>query len=69
MKARKSSDLRNLTDADLLTALRGAQETLSTMKFRLALKELHDTAYIPVLRRDIAKINTIIHERKLVMKG
>lgn len=69
MKARKSSDLRNLTDADLLTAMRDAQETLSTMKFRLALKELHDTAYIPVLRRDIAKIKTIIHERKLETKG
>ncbi len=70
MKGRKSADLRNLSDGDLQTALRDAQETLTNMGFQKALSELQDTAYLSTLRRDIARIKTIIRERELaVAKG
>jgi large subunit ribosomal protein L29 len=69
MKARKASDLRNLNDTDLQTQLRDAEETLTNMRFRHAVKQLEDTTYLSILRRDIARIKTIIRERELVVKG
>jgi large subunit ribosomal protein L29 len=69
MKARKAEDLRKLSAEDLATQLRDAQETLSNKRFQNALKTLDDTASIATLRRDIARINTVIHERELEAKG
>lgn len=69
MKGRKSADLRNLTDGDLITALRDAQETLTNMRFQHKLGELQDVAYFTTLRKDIARIKTIIRERELAAKG
>lgn len=64
MKARKSEDLRNLNDADLAMNLKDAQETLANLRFKKTLGEVENTAYLKTLRKDIARINTIISERK-----
>jgi large subunit ribosomal protein L29 len=69
MKARKAEDLRKLSIEDLTTQLRDAEETLTNMRFKKALSQLDDTAYIPTLRHDIARIKTILSERELVAKG
>jgi large subunit ribosomal protein L29 len=69
MKARKAIDIRNLNDMDLQTQLRDAEETLTNMRFRHAVKQLEDTTYLSILRKDIARIKTIIHERELAAKG
>ncbi len=65
MKARKARDLRELNDQDLLAALREAEETLAKHRFQHALKQLHDTAYLRILRKDIARMKTILHERNI----
>lgn len=63
MKQRKAKDLRELTNEELILLLDESRETLSTQTFQHALKQLHDTSYLNVLRKDIARIQTIIKER------
>jgi large subunit ribosomal protein L29 len=63
MKPRKAKDLRELTDEELRILLEESKETLAKQNFQHALKQLHDTSYLKILRRDIARIKTIIKER------
>jgi large subunit ribosomal protein L29 len=65
MKPRKARDLRELNDQDLIAALREAEETLAKQRFQHALKQLQDTAYLRILRKDIARMKFILHERNI----
>ena len=65
MKPRKARDLRELNDQDLIAALREAEETLAKQLFQHALKQLQDTAYLRILRKDIARMKYILHERNI----
>jgi large subunit ribosomal protein L29 len=65
MKARTSEDLRKLNAEDLSMALRDSQETLTNLRFQKTLGELENPAYLRTLRKDIARIKTIIREREL----
>lgn len=64
MKPRKANDLRELTDYELNSLLEESNETLAKQNFQHELKELHDTAYLNILKKDIARIKTILNERK-----
>ncbi len=64
MKARKAVNLRELIDEELIGQLNEAKETYSKQRFQQALGQLHDTAYLNILKKDIARIKTILHERK-----
>ncbi len=64
MKPRKAKDLRELTDNELVSLLHESQETLAKQKFQHALKQLQDTAYLKILKNDIARMQTILHERQ-----
>jgi large subunit ribosomal protein L29 len=64
MKARKAKDLKELSNQELVATLREAQETLAKQRFQHALKQLQDTAYLTILRKDIARMKTILNERK-----
>jgi large subunit ribosomal protein L29 len=63
MKPRKASDLRELTDMELASLLDESTETLSKQQFQHALKQLQDTSYLSILKKDIARIKTILNER------
>lgn len=63
MKARKAHDLKELTTEELVSTLREAEETLVKLRFQKALSQLQNTAYIRTLRKDIARLNSIIGER------
>lgn len=64
MKPRKANDLRELTANELIGSLKEANETLAKQKFQHALSQLQDTAYLKVLKKDIARIKTILKERE-----
>lgn len=64
MKPRKPNDIRELNDDELIRSLKEAEETLSKQKFQHALSQLQDTTYLNILRKDIARIKTIILERE-----
>jgi large subunit ribosomal protein L29 len=64
MKPRSPKVLRDLTDNELVQALKEAEETLSKQKFQNALSQLHDTTYLNILRKDIARMHTLLNERQ-----
>ena len=59
------SELRSLTDVELNQKLHEAYQELLNLRFRQATKQLDNTARIRVVRRQIAKINTVLRERQL----
>lgn len=63
MKPRKAKDLRELSNDELLMLYNESVETYSKQTFQHALKQLHDTTYLMILKRDIARIKTILNER------
>ncbi len=63
MKPRKPSELRQLTTEELRQLLRETEATLQKMRFQHALKQLENTAGLRTLRKDIARIKTILWER------
>ena len=63
MKPRKTKDLLELTEDELVSSLQEAQETLAKQRFQNALSQLQDKAYLKTLRKDIARMKTIINER------
>lgn len=64
MKPRNPKDLRELTDMELVNLLDESRETYAKQQFQHALKQLQDTDYLRILRRDIARIQTILNERE-----
>jgi|APIni6443716594_1056825.scaffolds.fasta_scaffold484621_2 large subunit ribosomal protein L29 len=64
MKARKAKDLKELSEKELTNLLDESRETLARQRIQHSLKQLTDTAGLNVLRKDIARIHTIIKERK-----
>jgi large subunit ribosomal protein L29 len=65
MKATKTSDLRNLQSAELETKLSDAREELMKLRFQQVTGQLTDSSRLRILRRDIARLQTILREQKL----
>jgi large subunit ribosomal protein L29 len=63
MKSTKPSDLRGLTDNELRTQIVDNERSLIDMQFRLAVGQLENPSAIRTIRRDIARLKTILHER------
>ena len=61
MKARKAKDLKELPEEELLKTLNEAEETLAKQRFQHSLKQLQDTAYLKTLKKDIARMKTILN--------
>lgn len=66
MKPRSPKDLRELSEEELQSSLWESNSTLTKLRFQSVLGQLHDTAHLRVLRKDIARIKTIMRERELV---
>ncbi len=64
MKPRKAKDLRELTDQELQQILRESVETLARLRIQHSLSQLQDTASLKILKKDIARVKTIISERQ-----
>ena len=63
MKATKTSDLRNLKSGEIETKLADAHEELMKLRFQQVMGQLTDTSRLRILRRDIARMQTILHEQ------
>ena len=61
----KVGDLRELADDDLATKLREAKEELFNLRFQGATGQLESHGRLRAVRRDIARIYTIMREREL----
>jgi len=61
----KASEVRALSDEELLTKLEEAHEELFNLRFRLATRQLENHREIPRVKARIARIRTILREREL----
>jgi len=59
------SGLRELHDDELETRLREAKEELFNLRFQMATGKLDNNRRLQVIRREIARIYTIMREREL----
>jgi large subunit ribosomal protein L29 len=60
-----ATTLRSKTDADLVAALRESKEALFNLRFQAATGQLESHGRLRAVRRDIARIYTIMREREL----
>jgi len=61
----QAADLRELREDELLLRLREAKEELFNLRFQVATGQLDNNARLRAVRRDIARIYTIMREREL----
>jgi len=63
MKAHKAKDLVGLSDAELQSFVKESEDNVTRLRFQLALGQLQDSSNIKTLRKDIARMKTILHQR------
>ncbi|HOJ88554.1 MAG TPA: 50S ribosomal protein L29 [Pseudothermotoga sp.] len=61
----KAAEIRNYTDDELKRLLEEKKKQLMDLRFQHAMGQLRNTAQITEVRRDIARIKTILREREL----
>jgi large subunit ribosomal protein L29 len=64
---REVQTLRTLQDDELLTELRNAKEDLFKLRFRVATGQLDNNRELNTVRKDIARIYTVMRERELAV--
>jgi large subunit ribosomal protein L29 len=60
-----AANLRAMSDADLVEELHKAKEGLFNLRFQAATGQLESHGRLKAVRRDIARIYTIMREREL----
>jgi len=60
----RTDEIRDLTDVEIGEQIAQAREELFRLRFRSATQELENPALIRILRRDIARMLTILRERE-----
>jgi large subunit ribosomal protein L29 len=61
----KAFEIRNLSDDEIRTKIEEAYEELFNLRFQLAIGQVKDPSRIGLLKRDIARMKTVLTERKL----
>jgi large subunit ribosomal protein L29 len=61
----KAHELDELTNADLETRLRESKEELFNLRFQSATGQLESHGRLRTVKRDIARIYTVVREREL----
>ncbi len=61
----KSQEIKQMTNEELNKRIEENLEALSTMKFQKATSQVENTSKFTSLRKDIARMKTIIREREI----
>ena len=61
----KAHELDDMTDIDLEAKLREAKEELFNLRFQAATGQLDNNSRLRVVKKDIARIYTVVREREL----
>ena len=64
-KNKNNASLRDLGDDQLLQQLSDAKESLFTLRFQLATGQQENTARIGAVKKEVARLNTILREREI----
>jgi large subunit ribosomal protein L29 len=65
----KTSEVRGKSDAELDYELENRQKELFDLRFRSATETTNNPSRIGNLRREIARIKTVLHERARGIRG
>jgi large subunit ribosomal protein L29 len=65
----KAEEVRSKTDAELRFDMKNLKQELFQLRFRSATETSNDPARVRNVRRAIARINTVLHERQLGIRG
>jgi large subunit ribosomal protein L29 len=60
----KAGEIRDLTDAEIREKIAQTKEELFRLRFRGATQQLENPALLNTLRRDLARMHTILGERE-----
>ncbi len=61
----KAVDVRELTTEEIHSRIEQLQEELFRLRFRAATMELENPMLLRTLRRDVARLKTVLREREL----
>ncbi len=61
----KAAELREMTTEELRKKEQELRKELFNLRFQHATHQLENTARIKLVRRDIARVNTVIREKQL----
>ena len=61
----KPADIRDMTSDEIRDQINQKQEELFRLRFRGATQQLENPALIKNLRRDVARMRTILREREM----
>ena len=61
----KALELRELDASELAEKLDEAKEELFNLRFQMATNQLDNTSRLRELRREVARINTVIREQEI----
>lgn len=65
----RPNEIRNLNDNELARRLDEAHQEMFNLRFQYATGQLKNTARLGEVRRDIARLRTILRERQLAQAG
>ena len=61
----KAKEIKNLSDEELSTKLSDLKTELFNLRFRHASGQLENPMQINLVKKDIARVNTVIHARQI----
>lgn len=65
----KAAELREMSSEELRVRMDELYQELFNLRFQLASRQLTNTSRIYQVKKDIARIKTVLHERELVTEG
>ena len=65
----KIEEVRSKTDSELRFELGNLKKELFDLRFRTATETTQDPSRVRVVRRSIARVNTVLHERQIGVRG
>lgn len=65
----KAEEIRAMTGEELQKKLADLKTELFNLRFQLATGQLDNSARVKAVRKDIARVKTIIHERELKIRA
>ena len=61
----KAKELRDLTSEELMSKLNDFKSELFSLRFQLATGQLENTARIKMVKKDIARVQTVLRQNEL----
>ena len=61
----KAEKIRDMTDQEIEQQIQNLRKELFNLRFQLATHQLHNSARVKLVRKDIARLLTIKREREL----